>query len=200
MVRILFRNWLLLLAALLQAMFAAVNLIMQDPNGSLALRRLAAGNTALFQAKFAVAAGLCTIAAGLWGAARGSKAGSWLLAIDGLALSAYGLVPILWTGPLQFRPYFALLLVGMAISIALLTLDVARRHVHSWLSAIGSLAALGFALAFLAMDLRWLSLDQPGSYFAWLTAFFALSAACLLGIAFVPATCPTHGNPTLATG
>lgn len=202
MIRILLRNWLLVLAALLQAMFAAVNLIMQDPNGSVALRRLALENTALFQAKFALAAGLCTLAAGLWRAMNGAKPGSWLLALDGLALSAFGLIPVLWTGPLHFRPFFALLLVGMAISVGLSAIG-ATRQPHSaaeWLTRLAGLAVVGFAFAFLAMDFRWIELDQPGSYFVCLSSFFALSAVCLLGIACrrQPAS-STGTNLTLTT-
>ena len=178
-------NWLLVLAALLQAIFAAVNLVMLDPDGSAALRRLAVESTVLFQAKFALAAGACTIAAGVWSAMRGKSGEFWLLVLNGAALAAYALIPVLRTGPLHFSPYFALLLVAMAMSAGILALTAARvrtRSVEEWLLGLGGAALVGFALAFFAMDFRWIKLDQPGSYFVWLGAFFALSALCMLGL------------------
>lgn len=187
MIRILSKNWLLVLAAVLQATFAAVNLVLQNPDGSVALRKLAVESTVLFQAKFALAAGACTVAAGVWSAMRGRKGESWLLMLNGLALSAYALIPIFWTGPLHFRPFFALLLVAMALSAGILVLLNARtgqRHsAEERLLRLGGATLVCFALAFLAMDFRWIKLDQPGSYFVWMSAFFALSAVCMLGLA-----------------
>jgi hypothetical protein len=192
MIRILSKNWLLVLAGVLQATFAAVNLVLQNPDGSVALRKLAVESTILFQARFALAAGACTVAAGVWSALRGRKGDSrflesGLLMLNGLALSAYALIPIFWTGPLHFRPFFALLLVAMAMSAGILALAGARRgprhSAEGRLLRLGGAALVCFALAFLAMDFRWIKLEQPGSYFVWMTCFFALSAVCMLGLA-----------------
>jgi hypothetical protein len=192
MIRILSKNWLLVLAGVLQATFAGVNLVLQNPDGSVALRKLAVESTILFQAKFALAAGACTVAAGVWSATRGRKGDtrlleSGLLMLNGVALCAYALIPIFWTGPLHLRPFFALLLVAMAMSAGILALSAARtRRGHSAegrLLRVGGAVLVCFALAFFAIDFQWIKLEQPGSYFVWMSCFFALSAVCMLGLA-----------------
>jgi hypothetical protein len=190
MIQKLVKNWMLILAGAMQAMFAAANLLMRDPEG-VTLRKLAPGNPAVFLCELALAAGLCTIAAGIWSSGKGGAAWprmSWLMALNGLALSAYGAIPLMWGNrPLSLRPYFALLLVAMATSVGLAALAAARalqNHIaREWLLGVTGAASVGFALAFLALDLRWINLAQPGSFFLLLAAFFGLSALCLLGMA-----------------
>jgi uncharacterized membrane protein HdeD (DUF308 family) len=70
----------------------------------------------------ALAAGACIIAASIW---RSAKSKSWLLVLNGLALSAYGLMTLFWHGPLSFG-FFALLLVVMAMTFGILALAIAR--------------------------------------------------------------------------
>ena len=187
------KNWLLILAALLQAVFAVVNLLMRNPD-STALRNFASENPSILMTQLATAAGLCTIAAAVWsfsGSRRrkeSSKGKAALLALDGLALGAYGLIPAMWGNrPLSLRPYFALLLVAMAASVGLAALAAARtlrdRVAGEWLLGLAGAASLGFALAFVALDLRWIDVVQPGAFFLLLAAFFGLSAACLLALA-----------------
>lgn len=79
------KNWLLALAGALQAVFAVINLLVLNPNGSLALRSFTPESTLLMQSRFALAAGVCTIAASIWGSRKGR---SWFLVLNGLALSA----------------------------------------------------------------------------------------------------------------
>jgi hypothetical protein len=138
----------------------------------------------------ALAAGLCTIAAGIWSSSKNrlSMRNVWLLVLNGGALSAYGLIPLMWGNrPLSLRPYFALLLVAMASSVGVVAVATARtlrNHVaQQWLLALAGAASLGFAFAFLALDFRWIKLEQPGSFFLVLGAFFVSSAICLLGLA-----------------
>ncbi len=182
----LIKNWLLVLAAVLQAAFAVVNLLMRDPDG-IALRGLVTENTAALQAQLALAAGFCTIAAGLW---RSRNLKSRLLVLNGLALCAYGLVPAIWSDrPLSFRPWFALLLVVMATSVGLLAIAGARNlrnHVvDAWLLGLAGAIAVGFAATFLALDFRWIKVEQPGSFFLLLACFFASSSVCMLGLALL---------------
>ena len=180
----LIKNWLLVLAGALQALFAVVNLLMQDPD-AVTLRKFMTENTTVLQAKLSLVAGVCTIAAGIWTSGR---AKSWLLVLNGLALSVYGLLPVIWADrPLSFRPYFALLLVVMAMSIGIVALTRARTvrgHVTDrWLLGLAGTASVGFALAFFALDFRWITLGQPRSLFLLLALFFGCSAICLLGLA-----------------
>lgn len=136
--------------------------------------------------RLSLAAGACTIAAGIW---RSRKGRSWLLVLNGLAFSAYGLIPILWTGPLSFR-FFALpLLIVMAMSIGILELATERTlrgHVaDKWFLDLAGAASVGFALAFLALGFRWIKLE-PGLHwrgFLWLGSYFGFSAICMLGMA-----------------
>ena len=186
----LMKNWLVVLAALLQATFAVLNLFMRDPD-TVALRGIVAENPTVLQAQLALAAGLFTIAAGIW---RPGKAKSWLLILNGLALSLYGLAPAIWLDrPLSFRPLFAVLLIVMAASVGILALADARaaRGFREWLLGLAGTAAVGFALAFLALELRWIAVEQHGSFFLLLGSFFASSATCLIAVAAL-----TNGGPT----
>lgn len=183
MIRRLVWNWLLVLAGVLQAAFAVLNLLMRDPD-AVTLHRFMTGSTADLQAKLALAAGICTIAAGVWRSGRGRF---WLLVLDGLALGVYGLLPAVWGDrPLYFRPYFALLLVMMAVSIGVLALASARTlrgHLaDKWILGLAGTASVGFAVAFFALDFRWIALERPGSLFLLLAFFFGCSAICLLGL------------------
>lgn len=134
----------------------------------------------------AVVAGACTIAAGILRSAKGK---SWLLVLNGLAFSAYGLIPFFWRGPLSFD-LFALLLVVMAMTIGLLAMAIARtlrRHVgDEWFFGLAGTASVGFALAFLALVNRWIQLERRPfhpSVFLWLCFYFGFSAICMVGLA-----------------
>src|SRR5207247_5045666 len=94
---------------------------MQETDGPLAFHSW--NGTVVFLGKLALAAGACTIAAGIW---RSTKGKSWLLVLNGLALSALGLI---FNNLTQYRISFrtvALLLVVMALSIGILALVTAR--------------------------------------------------------------------------
>jgi uncharacterized membrane protein HdeD (DUF308 family) len=138
--------------------------------------------------RIALAAGICTIAAGIWSFGNGR---SWLLVLNGLALSAYGLIPLFWRGPLSFL-LFARLLIVMAISIGifeLLTTRSLRRQRHGadgWFLVLAGIASFGFASAFLALTLGWIQLESRplhASNFLWLVSYFGFSAICMLAFA-----------------
>lgn len=187
MIQKLIKNWPLVLAGVLQAAFAILNLLMRDPD-AVTLRRVMTENTTVLQAQLALAAGLCTVAAAIWSY---RKSRSWLLALDGLALIIYGTLPVVWSDrPLSFRPLFALLLVVMAMSIGTLALARARRArgyaAQRWVLGLAGAAAVAFALAFLALELRWISMMPPRSFFLLLGSFFAACAVCLFGVGLLP--------------
>jgi hypothetical protein len=113
MTQTLIKNWwLLALCGVLDAMYALINLFMLDPDGSLTLRKWLGPGTVVDLGELALAAGVCTIAFGVW---SGGKGKSWLLALNGAALSVYGLVSLssLPRHRISFLP-FALLFVVMA--------------------------------------------------------------------------------------
>jgi uncharacterized membrane protein HdeD (DUF308 family) len=174
--------WLLALCGVLEATYAVMNLLMPGPDGFLTLRTFAERGTVLQLGMLALAAGVCTLAASIWNS-RMSK--SWLLALNGLALSALGLICLFWRGRLAFRTV-ALLFVVMALSIGILELATAlglRRHVaDEWVLGFAGVVSVGFALAFLALAFRWIKPEQPASLFIWMSSYFGFSAVCMLGL------------------
>jgi len=109
--------------------------------------------------------------------------------MNGLAFSAYGLIPLFWRGPLRFD-FLALLLVVMAMTIGILALAIARtlrRYVaDEWFFGLAGAGSVGFALAFLALVNRWIQLERRPfhpSVFLWLCFHFGFSAICMLGLA-----------------
>lgn len=178
---------LLALCGILDAALAALNLFMFAWDGSPAWETFAIRGASLLMAKLALAAGLCTIAAGIWSFGNGR---SWLLVLNGLAFSAYGLIPGFWRGPLSFL-FFARLLIVMAISIGIFELLTARtvRRQHpadGWFLGLAGIASFGFALAFLALIFGWIQLEpRPlhASLFLWLVSYFGFSAICMAGLA-----------------
>ena len=187
LIQTLIKNWwLLALCGVLDAIFSVVYLVTQAPDGSLTVRKYAVHGTIVFLGKLALAAGACTIAAGLW---RSTKGKSWLLVVNGLALSALGLI---FNNLTHYRISFrtvALLLVVMAMSVGIFELVTARtlrRHVaDEWFLGLAGAASVGFALAFLALGFRWIKLEQPESMFLWLSSYFGFSAICMLGLALL---------------
>jgi len=185
LIQTLIKNWwLLALCGVLDAIFSVVYLVSQAPDGSLTVRKYAVHGTIVFLGKLALAAGACTIAAGLW---RSTKGKSWLLVVNGLALSALGLI---FNNLTHYRISFrtvALLLVVMAMSVGIFELVTARtlrRHVaDEWFLGLAGAASVGFALAFLALGFRWIQLEQPESMFLWLSSYFGYSAICMLALA-----------------
>ena len=188
MLQALIKNWwLLALCGVLDATLAALNLFMFAWDGSPAWSTFAIRGAALLMSRIALGAGLCTIAAGIWSFGNGR---SWLLVLNGLAFSAYGLIPRLWRGPLSFL-LFARLLIVMAISIGIFELLTARtvRRQHpadGWFLGLAGIASFGFAMAFLALTLGWIQLEpRPlhASLFLWLVSYFGFSAICMLAFA-----------------
>ena len=140
----------------------------------------------MFLGTLMLAAGACTIAAGIW---RSTKGKCWLLVLNGLALSALGLI---YDFLVRFRISFltvTLLIILMAVSIGILELATARtllrqRHVaDGWLLGLAGVASVGFAVAFLALGFRWITVE-PGSRsdLLWLGSYFGFSAICMLGL------------------
>jgi uncharacterized membrane protein HdeD (DUF308 family) len=177
--------WLLALCGVLDAIISVIYAIMYDtgPDGPLTPHEWRV--TVVFLNRLALAAGVCTIAAGIWSSER-SK--SWLLVLNGFAFGAYGLIPLFWRGPLNFV-LFARLIVVMAMSIGILELVTARtlrrqRHVaDGWFLGLTGAASFGFALAFLALVFGWIQLERRPfhpSVFLWLAFYFGFSAICML--------------------
>jgi hypothetical protein len=203
MIQTLTKNWWLLgLCGVLDAISSVLYLIMYDagPDGTPFQGWYA---TVVLISRLAVAAGACAIAAGIW---RSTQGISWLLVLNGLACSAYGLIPWVWRGPLGFR-LFALLIVVMALSFGVLALAVAgtmrrqRQGADQWLFGVAGAASFGFAVVFLALVNGWIQLERRPFHpalFLWLCLFFGFSAICMLGLAPRLRSLMAMGNPLQA--
>src|SRR5260370_4506468 len=128
---------------------------MEDTAGPVTLHGW--NSTIVFLGKLALAAGVCTIAAGILRSAKGK---CWLLVLNGLALAALGLIQFAFT---RFRISFltiALLIILMSMSLGILELVTARtlrrqRHVaDGWFLGMAGVASIAFALAFVALGFR----------------------------------------------
>lgn len=188
MIQTLIKNWwLLALCGVLDAIYSVTNLLMQGPDGSLTLRQYAVPGTVVFLGKVALAAGACTIAAGIWRSAQGK---SWILVLNGLALIALGLIfNGIFGSRISFRT-IALLLVVMAMSIGIFEWVIKRalrrqRYVaDAWFLGLAGAASVGFALAFFAFAFGWIKLGPgPHADFLWFGSYFGFSAICMLGLA-----------------
>jgi uncharacterized membrane protein HdeD (DUF308 family) len=186
LIQTLSKNWLLLaLCGVLDAIISVTYLIMQDTHGPLTFHSW--NGTIGLLGKLALAAGACTIAAGIL---RSRKGKCWLLVLNGLALGALGLIQY---GFARFRISFltvALLVILMTMSIGILELVIGRtlwrqRHVaDGWFLALAAVASFGFAVAFFVLGFGWIKIE-PGSHpdLLWLGFYFGFSAICVLGLA-----------------
>ena len=179
--------WLLALCGILDAMHAAINLLMM--NLPLIFRSFGSPSVAVRDmGLLALSAGACAIAAALWSA---GKDHSWLLSLHGLALAAFGAIPFspLIKGPLSFRPV-SLLFTVMAASIgafALETLKAQRRDTRGrWFLIAAGVASVVLACSFVAEGLlRLLPVRrlEPTIFFSWMSSHFALCAVFMLWLA-----------------
>ncbi len=177
--------WLLALCGVLEALIAVIYFVMHNSQGPVTFH---AWNVAIvFLGRLTLAAGVCMIAAAIW---RSSRSKSWLLAVNGLALSSLGVIYIFFVGyRISFRT-IALLIILMAISAGIPELQTARslRLQHhgtvGWLLALAGVVSLGFVLAFFALGFGLIKIE-PGSRkdLLWLGSYFAFSAVCMLGFA-----------------
>jgi uncharacterized membrane protein HdeD (DUF308 family) len=149
---------------------------MQRPDGSLGLRTFALKSTVEQMGLLAIAAGACTMAAGIW--SNGTRK-AWLVVVNGAALGALGLILRFWRGPLAFRT-IALLLIVMALSLGIAALR-ASRHSRVVRTAAGVL--IGFGSAFLVLGFGWIRPAAPEWLNVWMGAFFGFSAVCLAAFA-----------------
>jgi uncharacterized membrane protein HdeD (DUF308 family) len=171
----------LALCAILDAIYAAMNFFTQRQDGSLALRAFVNHReTIVNMGILALAAGACTIVAGLW---MSGEFKSWLLVLNGLACSALGLIFTFWTGPLAFHT-IAILIAAMAMAIGIYGLASVRIR-QGWLFASAGVVFTGFALTFLGFVFHWIRLDpaSPTQTFYWMGSYFVFSAIFMLGLA-----------------
>jgi len=181
--------WLLVLVGVLDAMCAAMHLLMlsmiANPFGTLGMVRFDLPNTVRNMCMLALVAGGCAIAVGFWNSGR---CNFWLLSLHGLALGAFGAIGIspLVRGPLGFRP-ISLLFVLMAVSLGAFAFGIAQssRSDSPDRSLLNSCAAasVGYALSFVAVGFGWVRIGSPFFYWYWMSSYFAFTSLCMLKLA-----------------
>jgi uncharacterized membrane protein HdeD (DUF308 family) len=196
---------LLVLCSLFYATFSFMILFIWSPDGFRTLHTFAHYRSSIEQLGLvALAAGVCTVATGIWNA---REANSWLLVLNGLACSALGTMVALGASrPVTFRS-MALVIVVMALSIGLYELVAAKtlrgHRVDEWLLTAVGVVSVGFAGVFLGFVFRWIRLDPSPSAqtFHWLGSYFGFSSICMLVLAlgnFRPRSAiPRVGNDAL---
>jgi uncharacterized membrane protein HdeD (DUF308 family) len=208
-VQTLTRNWwLLALCGVFEAIASVVYFIMGNQDGPLTF--LGWHGAVALLGKVTLAAGACTIAAGVW---RSKEGTGWLLVPNGLALGAFGLICLVFVRyGISFRT-IALLIILMAVSLGILEFLAARRlrrrhhAADGWFLDVAGAASIGFASAFFALGFHWVKIE-PGSHsdFGWLGAYFCFSAICKFGLGWrlhsrglsqpgLTAALPPLGNP-----
>jgi uncharacterized membrane protein HdeD (DUF308 family) len=179
--------WLLALCGVLDALFAVQIVLMGSRDGSRILHTFIHNEAAILQlGLLALAAGICTIAASVWGSRKDT---SWLLVLNGVACSSLGILVTLGATRRITFPTIALVIVIMAMSIGLYELATARRlrghRMGEWLLGVAGVVSVGFAVVFLGFVLRWIKLDSSPSAqtFNWLGSYFGFTAICMVGLA-----------------
>jgi len=178
---------LLVLCCIFDAIFSSIILLLGTPGLAATLRSLLPNrSTPQVLGVAALAAGVCTIAAGIW---NSKEVNSWLLVLNGLACGVLGTMVLLGARrPVTFRSISSLIVV-MALSIGIYELVASRklrRHLaNQWLLAGAGVVSFAFAMVFLGFVLGWIRLSPSpsGQTFYWLSAYFAFSALCMLGLA-----------------
>jgi hypothetical protein len=200
MLRMLSKNWWLLASCAVLDGIISVIFLSHVGHGFHAMKDV------VFAARVALAAGVFTIVAGILRFATGR---GWLLALNGLALGALGLV---LNGVFGFRIRFstiALLIMVMAMSLGVFEWEIARtvrrQVVDRWVLRLAGAASFGFAAAFCVLGFGWIKIE-PGSYLdlRWMGAYFAFSAMCMLGLGLRPdslgaALVPARSGPSAAS-
>jgi uncharacterized membrane protein HdeD (DUF308 family) len=192
------KRWSLsVFCSLFYATFSFMILFIWSPDGFRVLRSFAHSRSSIQELGLvALAAGVCTIATGIWNV---REANSWLLVLNGLACSALGIMVALGASrPITFRS-IALAIVVMAVSLGLYELVAAKtlrgHRVDEWLLTTAGVVSVGFAGVFLGFVLGWIRLDPSPSAqtFHWLGSYFGFSSICMLGLAwgyFRPSSLP----------
>jgi uncharacterized membrane protein HdeD (DUF308 family) len=180
------RNWwLLALGGVLDALIAALYLMLQNSRGPITISDW--NGTIVLLGELMLAAGVLSVVAGLWRSGIGK---CWFLEIQGAALCALGMIGCYFARHYRIDLLtVALLAVLMAVSTGLLELAAARslrsegRTGDGWFFNATGAASLVLVFPFLALGFRWI-VQGPGSHvdFLWLGAFFGVSAIGTIGL------------------
>ena len=183
MLRVLINNWwLLALRGVFALLFAALAFSSHSVMGTWLLSAIALAGMVVFFGLLAIAAGACTIVAGIRGASTPSGGErSWLLFWDGVAVCVFGAV-VLLAPELDFI-WLARMLAVCAVVIGIVELLLARslrRHVpDEWFLAVSGAASFCLGLYLFPLWIR-----EATTMLRWLGTYAAFSGLAILGLAF----------------
>ncbi len=179
-------SWLLASCAILNGLYSVMNFFMVDPDGGVTLRTgIYSRVTHAHMGQVALAAGVVTVAVGLW-TFRDRKA--WFLVLNGLSYSVLGLNVYAASSRSVGFQSVAILMGVMGLTIGIYELATARtlpRHcADKWFFAAVGGVSLVFAAMFLGLAYGWFTLvSRPFSDFVWFGSYFAFTAICMLRFA-----------------
>jgi uncharacterized membrane protein HdeD (DUF308 family) len=179
MLRVLINNWwLLALRGIFALLFATLAFSSHTVMGTWLLSAIALAGVVVFFGLLAIAAGVCTIVAGVRGA---SEEKSWLLFWDGVTVCVFGAVVLL--APKLDLIWLARMLAACAVVIGIVELLMARtlrRHLpDEWFLAVAGAASFCFGLyLFPAWN------QEAATMLRWLATYAAFSGLAILGLAF----------------
>ena len=179
MIRMLIRNWWLLLVRGIFAGFFALFIFFFLPFVPAALLRpLAFAGLVVIFSVFAIVTGIITIAAAVRGAGQGGSA--WLLLADGIAVTTGGMVLLL--SPLFTLFHVVQLIAATTFLVGVLELLAGfhlRRHLtDEWLLVSGGIISIAFAAC--------LFLTRGGdiqSVLTWIAIYAMASGLAIVGLA-----------------
>lgn len=179
MIRMLIRNWWLLLVRGIFAVFFALFIFIFLPFVPPALLRpLAFAGLVVIFSVFAIMTGIITIAAAVRGAGQGGSA--WLLLADGIAVTTGGLVLLL--SPVFTLFHVVQLIAATTILVGVLELLAGfhlRRHLtDEWLLVSGGIISIAFAAC--------LFLTRGGdiqSVLTWIAIYAMANGLAIVGLA-----------------
>src|SRR5262249_9148029 len=179
MIRVLIRNWwLLVLRGVLALVFAVLVFSLRSLEGSIFTRPIVHTGLIVIFGLLALAAGVSTIAAAVY---RAGKDKSHLLLWDGIAVCVAGLVILL--APKMELASFVYLVAVWAIVVGILELVTARalrRHIpDEWSLSLAGLGSLILGAYFLFERSV-----QGATMIRWLGVYSAFSAVAMLALAF----------------
>ena len=179
MIRMLIRNWWLLLVRGIFAVFFALFIFIFLPFVPPALLRpLAFAGLVVIFSVFAIVTGIITSAAAVRGAGQGGS--SWLLLADGIAVTTGGLVLLL--SPVFTLFHVVQLIAATTILVGVLELLAGfhlRRHLtDEWLLVSGGVVSIAFAAC--------LFLTRGGdiqSVLTWIAIYASANGLAIVGLA-----------------
>ena len=179
MIRLLIQNWwLLFLRGILAIVFAILIFVFLPLLPAPFLRQFAFAGLAAIFGLFACATGVLTMAAAVL--KSGSHGFSWLLLVDGIAITSGGLVILLFPGLTLMHVIQLIAIIALVVGALEFVAGIhLRRHVtDEWLLIIGGVISIAFAPCLLLSRV-----ETVESTLTWISVYAFASGLAVIGLA-----------------